>query len=77
MILFSVNGGYSVWTEYGACSAPCGEGTHSRTRTCTNPVPAYGGFDCAKLGEAVQTRPCKIKECPSKFFIFRNEMFFT
>ena len=58
----SVNGG---WSDYGAwsdCSADCGGGTQTRTRTCTNPAPAYGGADC--FGEATETQNCSEMECP-------------
>ena len=56
-----VDGGYTDpdWSE---CSAFCGEGEQSRTRTCTNPAPANGGADC--IGEADQTQPCTLNECP-------------
>ena len=36
-----VDGGWSSW-NYGSCN-----GTHSqRTRTCSNPIPLNGGYDC-------------------------------
>ena len=47
------------WTEFGdwsECSAECGGGTQTRTRTCTNPAPARGGADC--VGEGEETREC-------------------
>ena len=53
--LATVDGG---WSEYGACSAACGGGT--RTRTCTNPMPANGGADC--VGEASEA--CNTQACP-------------
>ncbi len=34
--LVVVHGGWSDWT-YSACSATCGDGTQTRSRTCTNP----------------------------------------
>ena len=34
----SLNGGYTMWNGWGACSSDCGEGIRIRTRTCTNPV---------------------------------------
>ncbi len=49
-----VNGGWTSWTT---CSASCDGGT--QTRTCTNPVPANGGADCA--GEISQT--CNTQSC--------------
>ena len=69
-MLIPVNGGYTAWTGFGACSANCGEGTYTRTRSCTNPSPAFGGDDCTSLGPDTETVSCKVKECPSKLCIF-------
>ncbi|KAL5248251.1 hypothetical protein ACHWQZ_G017435 [Mnemiopsis leidyi] len=52
------------WTDYGdwtKCSAVCGGGTQTRTRTCTNPAPRYGGADCA--GEDRETQNCNPYPC--------------
>ncbi|XP_071082134.1 coadhesin-like isoform X3 [Haliotis cracherodii] len=64
-----VDGGwstYSMWSPYSACSVSCGGGSQSRSRTrsCTNPTPAYGGSQCA--GEATDTysRDCNTHPCP-------------
>ena len=61
-ISIPVDGGYSDFGDWSACSVPCGEGTQTRTRTCTNPAPAHGGADC--VGEASQTQTCKENDCP-------------
>ncbi|XP_046575468.1 hemicentin-1-like isoform X3 [Haliotis rubra] len=57
---------YSMWTPYSACSVSCGGGSQSRSRTrsCTNPSPAYGGSQC--VGEAADTysRDCNTHPCP-------------
>ena len=53
------------WADFGnwsECSVPCGGGTVTRTRTCTNPSPAYGGADC--VGEKNETRTCNENKCP-------------
>lgn len=65
-----VDGGWSdfssiTWT--GDCSTTCDFGIESgtKTRSCTNPSPAYGGKPCLGYSSATETRECKLKECPS------------
>ena len=60
----SVNGGWTDFEEWPECSVECGGGTQTRTRTCTNPAPAYEGADC--VGDSSQTRECNTHPCPSK-----------
>ncbi|PAA54099.1 hypothetical protein BOX15_Mlig015709g1 [Macrostomum lignano] len=57
-----VNGGWAQWSAWGSCSRSCGSGLVQRSRGCTNPVPEFGGDDCA--GEAVQSTACDIPACP-------------
>ena len=61
-----VNGGYSEWSDFTSCSATCGGGTSSRTRSCTNPIPKYGGQNCSNLGPAIETQACNINPCPGE-----------
>lgn len=58
-----VNGGWSAWSGWGACSVTvCGQvGTQTRTRTCTNPAPSGGGIYCS--GSPVETRSCMASGC--------------
>src|SRR3989344_3744687 len=57
-----VDGGWSAWSAWGSCSASCGGGIQYRYRTCTNPVPAYGGADC--VGPSSESQACNTQECP-------------
>ena len=51
-----VNGGWSSWSDYGACSVTCGLGRQTRTRACDNPSPSGGGSTCP--GSSAETREC-------------------
>ena len=57
-----VDGGYSDFGDWSECSAECGGGTQTRSRTCTNPAPAHGGADC--VGDSSETRKCNTQACP-------------
>ena len=61
-----VNGGWTDWGNWTTCSPTCDNGTESRSRSCTNPAPRYGGEDCD--GDAVETRACEVPECPGMFY---------
>ena len=50
-----------MWSEFGdfsSCSATCGGGTRTRTRTCE------GGNDCP--GSDTETEDCNTDACPGK-----------
>ena len=64
MFIFLVDGKFSSWSNFGVCSKSCGPGTQSRTRSCTNPPPQFGGKDC--VGDILQTRNCSFGQCPGK-----------
>ena len=57
-----MNGGFSEFSAFGACSSTCGGGEQTRTRTCTNPAPANGGEDC--VGDVSQSQACNQQACP-------------
>ena len=61
-----VNGGYTEWSSWTACSVTCGGGTVKRTRNCTNPLPQYGGKDCSLDGPEIITQACNPQPCPGK-----------
>ncbi|EDO26284.1 predicted protein, partial [Nematostella vectensis] len=56
-----VNGTWSPWTGWQSCSATCGDGVQSRTRTCNFPQDANPGSMCE--GDDTEQKPCKIKRC--------------
>lgn len=58
----SVDGGWSDWSIWGNCSVVCGNGTQARMRTCTSPVPQFGGAICQ--GGSDESRTCAKAHCP-------------
>ena len=71
-LFFKVNGNWSNWKKYSACSKSCGSGLKSRKRTCTNPAPSNGGSKCK--GSAKETMKCNTQSCKkkSKFYRYVN-----
>ena len=59
-----VNGKYSSWSPWSACSSTCGLGQKKRSRTCNNPSPAFGGLDCSRYGAYEQAMDCFVADCP-------------
>lgn len=57
-----VNGGWSQWAAWSACSAACGHGVQKRSRTCTSPAPLNGGTTCE--GTSLQKVSCGAP-CPA------------
>lgn len=57
-----VNGNWSSYSGWSACSKTCGGGQQTRTRTCNNPAPAYGGLEC--IGSAIESQLCNADPCP-------------
>ena len=56
-----INGGWSSWSSWDSCSVSCGGGTQSRTRTCDNPAPQYGGSTCS--GSSSESQACNTQSC--------------
>ena len=59
---YSVDGGWSDYGEWSACSEECGGGEQTRERVCNNPAPAYGGAECQ--GTSSETQSCNQQPCP-------------
>ncbi|KAK3095360.1 hypothetical protein FSP39_013702 [Pinctada imbricata] len=57
-----IDGGFSAWTSWDTCTETCGGGIQNRERSCTNPVPQYGGSDC--YGNDTETQDCNTHHCP-------------
>ncbi|XP_060570798.1 uncharacterized protein LOC132729070 [Ruditapes philippinarum] len=55
------NGGWSAWTSWSTCSATCGGGIRSQTRSCTNPPPSPYGQYCVGSNDRVE--PCANNYC--------------
>jgi hypothetical protein len=51
------------WSDWTACSASCGNGTQNRTYIVTQ-YPANGGKPCDVPAGQVESKTCKLKECP-------------
>ncbi|OQV23958.1 Semaphorin-5B [Hypsibius exemplaris] len=56
------DGNWTDFSDWSACSVSCGGGRRSRTRTCTNPAPQFGGLDCG--GSAIEAEECGNDICP-------------
>ena len=55
-----VDGGWSAVTV-GPCSAACGGGTLTESKTCSNPAPACGGKSC--VGNSLENKACNPQAC--------------
>ena len=63
LLLSLVHGNWSDWASWSSCTVTCGSGRHNRTRTCTEPSPAYGGEQC--VGGPYEVDACSAgAECP-------------
>lgn len=67
-LYIAVDGRWSEWSQWSNCSATCGNGTTTRTRSCIGPV--NGGKPCE--GNQTQSKTCNNK-CPGKYAF---EMYF-
>ena len=65
---FTVNGGYTEWSQYTTCTKECGSGIKKRSRQCNNPSSQYGGTDCSKIGSAEESQSCNTQQWPSNIF---------
>ncbi|NXY08542.1 ATS14 metalloproteinase, partial [Pteruthius melanotis] len=68
---YSQDGSWSSWSKFGSCSRTCGGGVRSRSRSCNNPPPAYGGHQCP--GATYEYQVCNAEECPGPYQDFRAQ----
>nr|CAD7575707.1 unnamed protein product [Timema californicum] len=59
-----MDGSWSAWQGWSACSADCGLGAQSRSRACSNPAPHGGGNMC--LGAVTEVQHCFVRPCAVK-----------
>ncbi|NXB77102.1 HMCN1 protein, partial [Donacobius atricapilla] len=57
-----VDGKWSLWSSWSACSVSCGGGSRQRTRHCSDPAPQFGGHKCE--GSDIQMDFCNSDPCP-------------
>ncbi len=59
--LFLVDCEWTDFSDWSQCSAECGTGTQTRTRT-EKTAAEHGGAACN--GDAIETQDCNTHECP-------------
>ncbi|XP_060579332.1 thrombospondin-2-like [Ruditapes philippinarum] len=57
-----VDGKWADWSHWSECDVTCGNGKHTRVRTCTNPAPSNQGLECN--GKKTDDKPCARPSCP-------------
>ena len=70
LVVVAVNGNWSDWTGWSACSVTCGMGMRRRSRDCSNPKPEPSGDYC--VGEQSQYSLCTTMPCAGNIFITNN-----
>ena len=59
-----VDGAWSAWGNWTACSKTCSKGVQHRRRLCNSPAPSNGGHMCP--GPANQSLSCNQGDCPGR-----------
>ena len=54
---------WGAWSDYGACSASCGGGIHTRDRSIAA-APRNGGKLCEAKSKT-EVVPCNVEPCPT------------
>lgn len=75
MVFFTVDGAWSIWSNWGDCSLTCGDdGSRDRQRSCSTPAPQFGGSEC--IGNNTETGSCEDTPCASKIIQQDMKLFF-
>ena len=64
LALAPIDGGFSEWGAWTACSTNCGDGVKHRYIFCSDPYPMYGGASCE--GDMVEQMSCNDGSCPGE-----------
>ena len=56
-----IDGGWSAWSDFSACSVTCGAGVKFSTRMCNNPRAEHGGKECE--GNSQYRTQCDMQPC--------------
>ena len=72
-VFLDIDGGYTEWSEWSECTATCGGGSRSHSRTCTNPSPKNKGKTCIEqdLGPNMESEECNTQDC-RKYNVFTS-----
>ncbi|XP_028397063.1 A disintegrin and metalloproteinase with thrombospondin motifs 3-like isoform X2 [Dendronephthya gigantea] len=68
----AIDGNWTDWQNWEACSQECGLGVRIRRRTCDSPAPRHGGKDC--VGSSMEEDVCKIKDCEHTIPLYKNNL---
>lgn len=66
--MLSVNGGWGAWSGWSSCTQTCDTGSKSRSRSCNNPYPQYGGAGCS--GTSSESTDCNTNNCPGNVLVW-------
>ena len=64
-LYFTVDCGFTKWSDWSKCTKTCGEASKSRTRTATNPPHRGIGKKC--VGPLRETKDCGLTPCDGKY----------
>ena len=56
-----VDGGWSEWSKWSACTTTCGGGFTYSKRSCNSPPPSHAGKNCG--GKSLKVRLCHLNIC--------------